>query len=419
MASSTAESRAFEVLKRVGGKVIPVETPPSVADEKGAATPPAKIESAPASDDAIFDLQEPKAPEAPPQAEPVKADLQDDDLEGITDDVEKLADPDAYNSKGFKALRSKLQEKTKILKAQETELAELRKKAKDYEDGLAVPELTQKQADRIAYLERFEKLYALKQSPVYEEKFAKPIRAEQERLKKLAEEYQVPLEKLNEAFAAGNVAETNRILSASFRDDVGAIEAKSIFREIKKIQDAAAEAEKEPEITFAKMQEENAKIVQERIRKANEGIVNVAKESWGESLQDVRQTGKFPELTFREGDTEHNETYVRPTLTKASQEYGRIVRELGKHGLTALPKDVATALARMTQYAHGYAIAAVQRDAALARVAELEGLMQQRGWNRPSVSGTAPDVAPRSPSVPMTPEARGMRLLEKSAGKRA
>lgn len=296
---------------------------------------------------------------------------------------------------GFKNLRTRLKTVTHQSKAQAAELETLRKKVTDYESGLAVPEITAEQTARIAELEKYEKLYNLKATPAYREKIIAPIQAETAKLQSLAKDYGVSDEVLQAAFAAPTAAETNRILSQHFQDDVGALEAKSLIKNIRGIRAEAAELEKEPAQAFTRMQEESDRIVAEKRARANESIVHTSKDSWVESLTELRADPRFPELSYREGDTEHNEKFVRPILTKAGQEYGKMVKALAEHGLTEMPKDLGVAMSKMVQLAHQSGILAHQREVLSARVAELESLLKiNNGLNRPGVTSNSSAPAP-------------------------
>jgi hypothetical protein len=291
---------------------------------------------------------------------------------------------------GFKNIRTRLKNVSAELKTKTSELETLRKKVTDFESGLAVPEVTAAQLSRIEELEKYEKLYNLKATPAYRKKFVEPIESEKAKLQTLAKDYGVGEDVLNAAFRAESVADTNKILSQHFGDDVGALEAKSIIKNIKSIQNAAFEAEKEPLQTFARLEEESTRIMEEQRARANESIVYMSKDAWSDSLVHLREDKRFPELSYREGDTEHNEKFVRPILTKAGQEFGKIVKTLAQHGLTEMPKELGVAIARMTQLSHQAGVLAHQREQLANRVAELEGLLHlKNGVNRPGVNSTA------------------------------
>lgn len=414
--------RAVNLLKRVQGdtKIVPdnvkLPTPPPPAG-----VPPvveSKPAEAPVSGD--YDLNPPQPEETKETVEPKKEATPADFVpEDPTDEIDALFDPKDPAGANFKKLRTKLKSLNSEHKKNVEELSTLRKKVTDYESGIEVPEVTKGQLKRIQELEVYEKLYNFKGSAVYQEKFAKPIQEDQEKLALIAKEHNVSTDVVNAAILADTTVKENQIISEHFKDDLSRLEVKSLIKSLKKTQDAALEAEKEPAKSLARMQQENDAILAEKRSKANEGIVYASKGAWTESLVELRKDSRFPEITFREGDSEHNERFVKPILTKAAQEYGRIVRTLAQHGLTELPVDVAMALARMTQLAHQSAAIGYDRDQKSARVHELETLMRQKGMiHRPGVNSTAgSNTAPVTPTTAVGPENAGRKVLSRVMGK--
>lgn len=410
--------RAASLLKRVQGEkpVVPTEgmTQP---EAKVALEPPKQVEAKLPEAKVEYDLN-PKAPVDPalPTAEQKKAIPKEYLPEDPTDEIDSLIDPADTTGANFKKLRTKLKSLNGDHRKANEELTVLRQKVADYDNGLAVPEVTQLQLDRIAQLEVYEKLYNFKGSPVYQEKIAKPLGENREKLQELAKQDEVDDELLTRAFAAETDAETNRILSQGFKDPLSAIEAKGLIKSIKGIQAQAIELEKEPMQSLARMQQENDRIVQEKRAKANDVIVHVSKEAWSDSLIELRKDPRFPEITYREGDSEHNEKFVRPILTKAGQEYGRIIRTLAECGMTELPKDLSMAFARMTQLAHQSAAIAFERDALRTRVGELESLMQRKSHlNRPGINGNvgASSATKVGVSEAVGPQNAGRKVLDR------
>ena len=315
-------------------------------------------------------------------------DVDDTPIENFDEGAKKL----------IKRLRAKVRNTNEESKKHYEELSVLRKKSAEYEAGLAVPELTQKQQDRIAQLEVYEKLYNFKGSAVYQEKFVKPSTENENKLKQIAADYGVNEAVINQALSAKNVQELDNILAANFKNPISAIEAKGFIRNIQGIQAQAMEAEKEPAKMMARMQEENDTIIKERKMKANQVIVHTSKEAWTDSVIGLREDDRFSQITYKEGDTEHNEKFVRPILAKAAHEYGRTISALAEHGLTEIPKELAMKLARSDQLAHYSVVLKTQLDTANARVAELENLMKNKtslnrpGLNRGMNSNSAPST---------------------------
>lgn len=326
-------------------------------------------------------------------------DVLPDDPIGEEDPMMKETNNDSVP---IKVLRNKYKKVSTEAKKSREELEQVRTKLKEFEDGTAFPEAVTQLQQRVAELEPYEKAINFKASAVYREKFAVPLRADQEKLRTIAVENEIDTDVFNRAFAAKNDTETNRILSSEINDPITALEAKGLIKNIKRIQGEAVEAEKDAEGSLARMQEENDRIETERKTTIRDTVLYNSKSAWTKSLESLREDKRFPELAFQEGNTEHNEQIVRPLLTRASQEYGRMVSGLMQHGLTELPEDIGHAIAKMAVLAHQSAVATVQRDAALKRIAELEATLHKTnrvnypGVNRSSVTPSAGETGSKA-----------------------
>lgn len=410
--SPTAETRALKMLETVQKKMTvaaPVTPAPEVVPE-----PPKVIDAKPPEVATKYEIDPPK-PEAPKI-------LTEEDF--VPDEPGEELDKEI----NFKNLRTKLKTTNKTLKEKEEALKTASKKLEEYESGLTMPEYMSQRLARIEDLERIEEIHNLKGSPAYREKVLLPIAEQETKLGELAAGYNIDPNTLKAALEAPNVAEQNRILSQAFKDDVGALEAKSIFNSIKKIQNDALELEKKPKAALARIQEETRRIEESRRQAANEGIVHASKDAWREALQTLKEDPRFPALVYREGDTEHNEI-VREILTRAGQEYGKMVKGMADAGATVLPKDLGVAMARLNQMAHQAAILAIELDKSKQRTAELERQMGIRmTTDRPSLhsngtgtTSSAPSNGshmPRSSGGAKHLEDRGMALLNQVTGRR-
>lgn len=431
--SSSAVSEKFsartkDIFKRVSGGEHILKQAPNAPVATG--VEPRGTNAPSVIDTPEFDINPPQKTEIVPQKieSALKADnalrahdaLPEDFVpEDPSDEIDQLIDPKENIGLHLKKFRTKLKSVNKDLRSQREENETLKKKVTDYESGLAVPETLAQMQARIDQLETYEKLYNFKASPVYQQKFAQPLQEEHQKLKDLATEYDIDKESLNSVLSAGSAQETNRLLSQLFTDEVGALEAKSILRNIKKIQNEAGEAEKEPASALVRMQTENERIIQDRRAREHATIANVSKDAWVEALQHLRVDNRFPEITYREGDTEHNEKYVRPLLTKAGYEYGKMIKEIAQNGIT---KDVSRAIARMTQLSHQAAVVGLERDRLQKRVQELEGLLNSKvGITRPGVNSTSGgnSVSSNGTTKAVGAQNAGRRVLEKVLGKQA
>jgi hypothetical protein len=427
-ASDTAKGRAQGILKRVGAvpaaAAAPAATSASV-EAAPTATPTPKLESGeyeinPIGSKKITAATTPaqeKAPVEPAQEEQLKTIPKEYLPEDPTDEVGQLMDPKSTVGDNFHRLRTKLKSVLKERKADVERLQELenlKKRVSEYESGAAVPDILQAQLARIAELEVYEKRYNFTGTPAYQKEFAEPLKAKKEALVALAKDYNLSEDVLNAAFKAKSQAEEDALLSKHFGNPLGASQAKNLLQEIRSIQIRAAEAEKEPVQSLARMQQENDRILAEERARANELIKHTSKEGWNEALVTLREDGRFKEVTFIDGDNEHNEKYVRPILNKAMLDYGKTARMLAENGLKQLPKDLAVKLARADQLANYAGVLVAERDRLAQELSELKALMTKKTYlNRPSVSGTGSNGASVAvtPSTAVGPKNAGRKVL--------
>jgi len=326
-APKTTSSRALATLNRIkqAAPVDPIPTTP--VQEDPTPTP---------------------EPKEDPTPEPQQATM--DDIAPAMDEIDMLIEPKGTSAENFKKLRTKLKSVNTEYKTTLQELESLRKKVTDYDTGLATPAQLQEYQDRIQVLEVYEKMYNLKSSPAYVEAIAKPLQDTKTKLIDIAKDYEVDLKVLDEAFSATNRAELNRLLTDHF-DEVGALEVKSLIGKMKELQSKAEEAEKEPATVLQRLHTQTQQAIEEKRKLEVQDITNISKSAWVESLTSLREEDHVG-LSFRDGDTQHNETVARPILNKAGRDYGVVVKALADHGLKALPKEVSYVIARSIQLAH-------------------------------------------------------------------
>lgn len=387
--------RAANLLKRVAGEAVEPIPTISAADSSKAPESekvvPTVVDSKPAEQDYDFGSEAEEK-----TVSPIAAAVEKSQEDFTPDDpTEEVQDPkELKDNVNWKKMRTSYKELNRTYKKTQEEKDAIAKKLKEYEDGVAVPEVMQSLTNRVAGLEVYEKLYNFKGSPVYQENFAKPIQQNKEKLVALAKENGLN-EQVVDAVLNAQGADVDRVLTQYFKNPITALEAKGFVKNIQVKHAEALEAEKEPAKSLARMQQESDEIVASKIQKAHEVILHTSKEGWSESLSGLREDKRFAEISFREGDTEHNEKYVRPILTKAATEYGRTVKILAEHGMTQLPKELAVKLARSDQLAHYAAVLLTERDAANKRIQELEGQIKTRNFvSRPGITGTSHTAAP-------------------------
>ena len=333
--------------------------------------------------------------------------------------------PDNSTGENFKKLRTKLKETSKTLKEIENDKYTLTQTLEKYNKGEAVPEATQKllkeKEQRIADLEKYEKIVNLKTSKEYVDNFITPITEVKTKINEIAKDYSIPEDVMAEVLTLNNRAEINRFLSDHF-DDVGALEVKQLIDKVKNIEHEAKEAENKPTETLINLQLESTKLSESLEVNRKNKIHEQAESSWDGALDFIKKEGKAKELIFKENDTEYNNTYIKPVVEKARDEYQKLVTGLRDLGLKGLSPELAHALARMTLHAISSYNSIDTREAAVQTINELEkNVKRTTNYIRPPIGGGAPGVGNVSPrQTPENPaESAAANLLESTLSKRS
>lgn len=332
------------------------------------------------------------------------------------EEIDKL--PEDPEKEHYQKLRAKTRESVIKVKDLSSKLDTATKDLEKYKSGAVVPEIMQQKEAEIARLSTFEKLHNLKSSPEYTEKYIKPLNENHTKLKEVFADYGIPAEHLDEvasiALNTKNRAELNNFLAENNFDTLGAEEVHKLVKDVKTLQVDARNAELEPATAYEQIKRESEARhqfqEQERIGKVSAN----AKDSWFETLMEVRNEGKISELIRKDNDPEFNEKFVDPILAKATESYGQFVTELVKQGVRELPKEVASALSKMTLLAHASAIAMETRDAALSRLAEIENSADRvNKIFRPNVGGGYNgNRPPPAPVEDLSPAGAAKQLLK-------
>lgn len=328
---------------------MPSETPldpqaiaNEVAVSRAAPQEPARVELP------QFDEAPPVVEEPPVQEEPaVIPDVED------PDDAELPVTPAAEN---FKKLRTIAKEAKKAKRELEAQVAEREQELQKYKTGEVVPDVITAKDQRIAELEQYEKIVNIKLSPEYQREYVEPSLRLAEQLDRHAQSYGLEPAYLRQAVEIENQKELNQFLTRHF-DDLGALEAKKIITELQDIGSRALQAEQEPAQV---MEQLKVKYQQQQIEKEKQISANfemTAKSAWQKALDKTIKENVYKELIPDPNDVKHTEQVVKPLQTKASQQFGALVTQLRKNGLTQLPEELAVGLARMTQLAVASAIA--------------------------------------------------------------
>lgn len=324
-----------------------------------------------------FDFEKKEEPKTEPTIEQL-----------VTPEEPVVEEPKGGVESSLKDMRKLLNETKTTIKAKDAEIEEVKTKLTKYEKGELFPEVIQEKDAEIARLSPFEKLHSLKTSREYREYFVKPMNQLTEKLEAIAKDYDLPPEVAKEALNINNRAELNRFLSNHF-DEVGALEVKEVINGIKNLQQNAQAAEAEPAKALADMQAHNQNVEAQRKKHKLGVMANTSRSAWADSLNQIKEEGQIHELIFDDNDSEHNENFVKPIVTQAAAEYGKLVTMLAEAGLEDLPQNVAKALARMSQLAHASAISIHSREQAVKHARELEkNTNRTNGYYRPSMSGS-------------------------------
>ena len=333
---------------------------------------------------------------------------------------EDLDDPDTQGLKpnvadNFKKLRKSFTEAKQKLTEYETKTQELESTVERYKKGEVLPETLVEKEKEINRLTRYEKIFNLKGSSEYQDKYVKPLNEIRGTLRAIAKDYNLPESLMDKALNLGNRAERNRFLAAHF-DDVGALEVKQLIEKAQGIHREAQEAEKEPETALNTLLEESEAAKVAKIQAARDTLAKNTRSAWVESLDEFSKTGGVIGLTPKEGDDEYNKNFVEPVIAAASVEYGKLVRMLADNGLEKLPPDLAKALAKTVQLAHASAVSLEYGKAAVAHADKIEqNTKRTANFIRPPIGGSS--GLPRGTSTaanrtPLDPRMAAEQLLD-------
>lgn len=293
----------------------------------------------------------------------------------------------------FKKLRTKFKETAKLAKEREEALkvtnTRLEKILKGEEDIPVVVELKNK----VAELEPFQHLHALKDSKAYKSRIIEPKNKVKEKLATLAKGYDVPPEMLLQAAEITDVKEQNYFLMQHF-DELGALEAKQHISELQKINTDAKSFEAEPVKALATLEVEEAHFLEEKNLTRKNTITETGKSSWNKAISKIRKEGKIKELIPRDSDPEFNSKWVEPIQRTAEANFNRIVQDLTDGGMEVLSPQVAEALARATLLSITAATAIQRANAAEAELAAMQETATRRnGYSRPNFGGAGRGTA--------------------------
>lgn len=354
-----------------------------------------------------------------------KKDASTDSAESAVSEEGDGEEPSNPGAENFKKLRTAHREVKKTLAEITKEKEEIAAKLKAFETGEVVSDIVRQKDEEIARLTPYEKMVNLKQSKEYKEKFINPLQDTKAKLKEIFADYGVPQESLdavvNKAINTQKRPELNSLLLDHLgNDELGATEAKNLIYKAWDIQKQAQAAEAEPTQALETLQQEHQAIEETREAERRNRIIKIATNTWTESLNEVREEGSLLELIHKEDDPEFNAAYPDRILPQAAKEYGKIVTELGKQGITDLPKPLAKAIAKMVLLAHASGVAVETRNRAMDHVDTLtQNLTRHHNQLRPQIGGgVARSGAGQAPAKPLTPEQEAYNITRSILTKR-
>ena len=328
--------------------------------------------------------------------------------------AESSEDVKPTKEENFRIVRSKLKETTEQVKAKEQEVETLKQKIQKYESGEEVAEPIKEKLTELEELERYRQIHSFKSSKLYQEAIVQPMSVLKKRLGEMAADYEIPEEVMSGMVNAERESELNRFLSNHF-DELGALEAKQLIVEMRKLSQKEADLQKTPDVAIQQLEESNRKLQDYKKQQAAGEVASASKAGWIDALLEVRAEGKAKELIPDEQDPDHSQKIVEPVLKSAATQYGKLVKMLAENGLEKLPKDLAKVLAKMVQLSAASAISIDSRNSAVehARTIE-ENTNRTTRYLRPPVGGSMPSGAAPAPQKPlMTPESAAAGILNK------
>lgn len=312
--------------------------------------------------------------------------LREDKLEQDTD--EDTADLPANSApENFKKLRG-ITKSLRVEKRElESQLKTLSNKVEKYEKGEVVPEIIRAKDERIAHLEKYEKMVDFQNSREYQETFVTPSIRLREKLHKLGTDYGIPAQVMDQAVNVENKKELGAFLSSHFAD-VDALEAKQIITELHDIARKSNEAEQNSEQSLQQIRQNYLENEKQETAKRVSVFENTAKDAWGKALEKTKAEGAYKELILHPTDTDYNKKVVEPIQYKASVQYGALIRKLHENGLKTLPPELANGMARMVLLSIG---GAITMDAKVKAETTANTLIQNtkrtNGYVRPVIGG--------------------------------
>jgi hypothetical protein len=394
-----AEAKNAELKSRFAKPVAPAQPPQQ--SQMPVASPPQATQ--PNTDFVLPDLQQLSneaaaralLAETPPPADPVDPNLPPAPPIDPDDD-EALPPEEKQHSERFRTVRRKAKELETKLQEREARLAEIEQENLKYKSGEIITEQQEQQQNRIKELERYEHLHNFRLSREYKEKYAEPFDKAVNAAKKLATDYNVPPQVVNEALGITDKRQLNSYLRTYF-DDVGALEVRAAIDTARQIQEQAHSAEQEPAQAFEQIKQERQE--QERVSATLrvQQVQKTARTALTDALVEIGSSEEYPELIIRQGDEKHN-ALSRAVVESAAKEYGKLVTAMAAAGMQEVPPAVAKILAKRFLLSEAAGVMAASRAEHARRADQVIQNNQRRApMMRPQVGSVAPDMGSAQP----------------------
>lgn len=409
--NNEAAQAAAKVVDNSQNVSNPAEVPPGL----GMMAKPADVVATPGKSvvqEAIDNFNAGKHLEQPPKVEePNSGGAESDPADAAT-----LKEPsEVKEEKGFlKNLRTKVKGLEETLITKETENIEIKTKLEKYEKGEEIPEALKPLQERVKNLEKYEKMYALDTSPEFQELYVEPVNKVKEELGKLVKDYGLSDEVIGEALKIDNLRNLNRFLSDYFDDSIGADHARRLIQDLRQKEGIRENARKDAEGTLNRLLMESSDLRQKSETERVTQVKALARSSWEEGIQEILSTGRYPELTIKDGDDEHNRI-AKPILDNAASEYGKVMNLLAAAGLKVIPKEAAKIIAKRFAYSEAAPVIAQSRQHFYEEFEKLVSNGHKTAkYDRPPLgasvnTGSGGSAAPRQP---VEPQNAGRMLLK-------
>jgi hypothetical protein len=325
--------------------------------------------------------------------ETITPDISDEEIEAHSK-AESIREDYRSLAKAHRVMKKTYKEKLAELEAMQEEISK-------YKTGAVMPDKIQELSQEVARLKTYEQVVDLKSSREYQEKFLEPLNTSISEIVAYGKEYNIPENIMQKAVDITNEAELNSFLSDHF-DDIGALEVKQKIKQARQLKKSAVDAEKNPTATIETLRQQRIEREQAEKQAALNRAVSITETSWQDAVNEIQMSKNIPELTYREGDVEHNEKVVAPIMSQASADYAKVVKALIEEGgLKEMPAQLAKVISKMMLLAHSSSIAINSRDQAVDYAGRVvQDAQKINALVRPSLGKTAGNATVGNPAGP-------------------